>query len=95
MRENRLEEKTTYICNGCSCVSETGTSWYSFNMLNRNKRRIIEDSNKNFPSTSHIVDKKLYDFCSLDCARKFLRTDVDLFLAELRPISIKRHKATF
>lgn len=79
------KETVTYSCDHCGKQEEKNTHWYVFTQSKNTGLRLFESAGEYHYESYQLPNKTKLCFCSLDCARNYLRQEVDLLLAELKP----------
>ena len=83
------EKKFTFGCDKCSITVKATVlpeTWTEFVFTESRQLRLMEKKSAFRYDSYHIDKQKERQFCSVLCARDFLRVSVDIFLVELRPI---------
>ena len=89
MRKVEVTEKVTLVCDQCKATGNSSSGWYSFEVMDVNWLRMYEKYAKKSYETKHLVNRVGVDFCSMECAKKYLSESIDRFIMELAPMEDK------
>jgi len=87
MKETKIKKEIQYVCDNCS--KKFNTQFIAFDMIDDLQMRILE-MNPHSVNNHYTYGRKHLDFCSTDCALKFLNSEMKLFIKEIVVTKSKR-----
>jgi len=88
-----IQKTINYICDKCQAEIIDNKELISVSVASHNGLRLLQKIQQGYTYEAfEIPDRKELYFCSNDCARSYLFSDLELFLAEIKPISKGRSR---
>lgn len=86
MKNIQLKEEVNYSCDTCN--KDFQKKFVSFDMIDDMQMRIVEMKPQTL-NNHYTYWRKTLDFCSTDCAIKFLNQEMLIFIKEITAINRK------
>jgi len=87
MKTTEIKQEVQYTCD--SCGNKFNKPFVSFDMIDDLQMRILEMTPQSMNS-HYTYGRKRLDFCSTDCAIKFLTSEMKMFIKEITASKSKR-----
>ena len=87
MKNTEFKKVVQYTCD--SCKSSYHKSFVSFDMIDDLQMRILEMKPQAM-NNHYTYGRRKLDFCSTDCALKFLNKEMKMFIKEISASNSKR-----